>query len=342
VHVAFAAFTTVRWLRRPSPTGNRIGGLLVPTLVCVRPRALFTLTLALTLGAGCGGGSSGDRSTGVSTGRPAAGSEAPEVPPTAVGRVLPRAMRSVVAIKAAYSGGRHTHSTGVVTDAGRGLLLTSDHNVEGAESITVTLSSGAAVAAQPVARAQCDDLALLALDAQPPGLVGLKPRPERVLRPGDEVIALGYPADVKQDENPDAAKLAATSGEVSMVGATAPLHPLLPALQGLIGHQAAVSPGLSGGPLLSASGDLIGLTVSIGEHDGPAPAVNMSFATGAARINKLLAQLSPATGGSAYSGWEYQHRCHAAMRELARMVSEPDHVAGGAGAGADHEHEHGH
>jgi S1-C subfamily serine protease len=235
--------------------------------------------------------------------------------------------RSVVALKADHAEGRHTHATAVITDAAKGLLLTSNHNVEGAKAVTVTLANGGMVSAKILARAQCEDLALLGMTVRPPGLVGLRPQGASRVRAGDTVVAMGFPADVKDAEHPDRAKLAVTSGMVTMVGANVPVTPMLPALPGVLAHQAPVSPGLSGGPLLATDGTMIGLTVAVGKHDGPVPAINMSFATSAARIAALMAKLTVSKDGE-YGGWEDQHECHAAMGALAREVSEADHALG--------------
>jgi hypothetical protein len=80
------------------------------------------------------------------------------------------------------------------------------------------------------------------------------------------------------EARPEAAKLAATTGTVTMTRAIVTVSEALPAIGSLIGHQAPVSPGLSGGPLL-AGGRMIGLTINVAAHEDPAPAINISFAT---------------------------------------------------------------
>jgi S1-C subfamily serine protease len=239
---------------------------------------------------------------------------------------MPAAAASVVALKAQYGSHHHTHATATIIDSGRGWLLTSNHNVEGAKALTVTLPDTTQVAATAVAHAPCDDIALLGMVVKPPGLVALKPAASDHVKVGEPVITLGFPADVTDTARPGTPKLALASGAMAMTAANVPLTPMLPALVGLLGHHAPVSPGFSGGPLLTADGHMIGLTDSIGAHDGPAPAINMSFATSGTRITELLRQLTPSQDGSGrYSGWQSQHRCQDAMVALARAVSEPDH-----------------
>jgi S1-C subfamily serine protease len=240
---------------------------------------------------------------------------------------MPAAAASVVALKAQHDNHRHTLATATIVDRDRGWLLTSDHNVQGAKALTVTLPDITQVAATTVAHAPCDDLAVLAMVVKPPGLVALKPAASDHVKVGESVTALGFPADVTDTARPGTPKLALASGAMAMTAANVPLTPLLPALEGVLGHQAPVSPGFSGGPLLSADGRMIGLTVSAGAHDGPAPAINMSFATSGTRITDLLRHLTLSGDGSGrYTGWQSQQSCQDGMMALARAVSEPDHT----------------
>ncbi|HWH95698.1 MAG TPA: serine protease [Baekduia sp.] len=287
---------------------------------------------------------SGAAATGLLT---ACGGEPPRQAARTATRAdgMPRAASSVVALKAQYADHHHTHATATIVDSSRGWLVTSNHSVEGAKALTLTLPDATQVAARVLARAPCDDVALLGLVARPPGLVALKPAASDHVKVGERVMALGFPADVTDARRAGSPKLALASGAVAMTAADVPLTPLLPALHGLLGHHAPVSPGLSGGPLLSSDGRMIGLTVTVGAHDGPAPAINMSFATRGTRIAELLRQLTLTGDGSGgYSGWQDQHRCHDGMATLAHAVSEPDHQHPGASArrgmtGEEHHHD---
>jgi S1-C subfamily serine protease len=84
-----------------------------------------------------------------------------------VAKVQP-AMVSLIAIppgetKEPADGGRHSHGTGLIYDARRGLVLTSNHYLEGARSIRVTVNGKTPVRGRPVARAQCKDFAVVEL-----------------------------------------------------------------------------------------------------------------------------------------------------------------------------------
>ena len=294
--------------------------------------ALITGVAAAALLGACGGE---DRPPN----RPAASGEETRAARGADG--MPRAAASVVALKAQHDGARHTDATATVVDGDRAWLLTSNHNVEGAKALTLTLADGTAVAATVLARAPCDDVALLGMAAKPPGLIALKPAASDRVKVGERVMTLGFPVDVTDADDAGSAKLAMTSGAVAMTAANVPLTSLLPALHGLLGHQAPVSPGFSGGPLLTDTGRMIGLTVSVGTHDGPAPSINMSFATSGTRVAELLRQLTPrGDGQEGYTGWRGQHRCHDGMVKLASIVAEPDHDQPAADSGSEPESEH--
>ena len=71
-------------------------------------------------------------------------------------------------------GGRHAHGTGVIYDAKRGLVLTSNHYLEGASSIRITVNGKTAVRGRPVARAQCKDFAVVELRPRPRNLTAIR------------------------------------------------------------------------------------------------------------------------------------------------------------------------
>src|SRR3954454_17927532 len=95
---------------------------------------------------------------------------------------------AVVAIDARI-GDDVVHSSGTVIDADRGLVLTSNRGVWGATSLRIGTALGL-VYGRVVARAPCDDLALVEMFPQLPGLVAL-PRAAGVPAQGQLVTAVG-------------------------------------------------------------------------------------------------------------------------------------------------------
>ena len=204
------------------------------------------------------------------------------------------------------TGGVHTHGSGVIYDARRGLVLTSNHLVEDASSIKVRVNERIEVQGRAVARAQCDDVALLALNPKPTGLVQIPLGGDQKLREGESVTSLGYllPPDGQQ-------RLLTASGAASALDVPGQIHPDLPALPSLVLHQAPIEVSSSGGPLVNDRGQLAGLTTVLEEGgSGPFKAVSSR------RLEKLLGQLKPGRG-SRFSGWGSQHgECHGVMAEL--------------------------
>ena len=80
--------------------------------------------------------------------------------------------------------------TGVIIDT-EGYILTIDHVLEGAQSTTVTLHSGAEYSTEIVGRDPATDLAVIKIDAI--GLVPATLGKSSDLLVGEDVVAIGYP-----------------------------------------------------------------------------------------------------------------------------------------------------
>ncbi|OGO24545.1 MAG: hypothetical protein A2144_09710 [Chloroflexi bacterium RBG_16_50_9] len=131
-----------------------------------------------------------------------------------------------------------------------GIIVTNNHVVAGATTITVTLDDGRTFSAnnQPVSTDPLNDLAILKIDAQ--NLPALKRGDSSQLRVGDWVIAIG---------NALGQGIRATEGIVSRKGVSLPLSEGQ-TLYDLIETSAAINPGNSGGPLVNLAGEVIGIT----------------------------------------------------------------------------------
>lgn len=139
--------------------------------------------------------------------------------------------------------------SGVVIDAGRGLVLTNNHVVKNAERIGVALSDGRRVEAKLVGTDPATDIALVSIAA--PGLVALPLGNSDSLQIGDYVVAIGNPFGLGQT---------VTSGIVSALGRTG-LG--IEGYEDFIQTDAAVNPGNSGGALVDVDGTLIGINAAI-------------------------------------------------------------------------------
>jgi S1-C subfamily serine protease len=127
------------------------------------------------------------------------------------------------------------------------LVLTADHVVEREEGITVTLSDGTEISATLAGRDPGTDLALLRLeraDAKPA-------KTTEVAKIGQLVLALGRPSTEG---------IEASLGVVSAV--SGPVRTPRGMLEGYIRTDSTPFPGFSGGPLVDADGQIIGLNTS--------------------------------------------------------------------------------
>ncbi len=131
-----------------------------------------------------------------------------------------------------------------------GIIVTNNHVVEGARTITVTTDNGDSYTADinTVATDPLNDLAIVKIGAS--GLPALKRGTTSALRVGDWVIAIG---------NALGQGIRATEGIISRKGVNLPVSQGQ-TLYDLIETSAAINPGNSGGPLVNLSGEVVGIT----------------------------------------------------------------------------------
>jgi serine protease Do len=141
--------------------------------------------------------------------------------------------------------GRRGAGAGVL--AGDGLVLTSHHVVARGRSFKVKLDDDASYEARVLAREPETDLALLEIPANghPEAIFS-----EREPRPGELVFAFGHPWGQPA---------VLTGGVLSAVTTARTRRSEIPVLR----TDARLAPGNSGGPLLNAAGEVIGLNAMI-------------------------------------------------------------------------------
>ena len=142
--------------------------------------------------------------------------------------------------------------TGEILDE-QGHILTNNHVIDGAQSITVTLSTGDSYPAVVVGGDPLTDIAVIRIEAQ--GLRPVKLGRSSELQVGEDVIAIGHALGL--DGGPTVSK-----GVVSALGRSLSTDQQSTIVD-LIQTDASINPGNSGGPLVNAKGEVIGINTAI-------------------------------------------------------------------------------
>jgi serine protease Do len=156
-----------------------------------------------------------------------------------------------------------------------GIIVTNNHVVEGASSITVNLQDGRQLSAKLLGVDPDSDLAVLRVDdkqltAAPLGI-------SSDLMIGESVVAVG---------NPFGLSGTVTTGVVSALGRSVPSQDQTRTFTDFIQTDASINPGNSGGPLLNIEGRVIGINVAI-----YAQAQGIGFAIPVDRAKKVIEDL---------------------------------------------------
>jgi putative serine protease PepD len=206
-------------------------------------------------------------------------------------QVYDRDSTGVVAIKAVTEEGED-EGTGIVLNE-KGLILTNDHVIKGATSITVDASGSSKTTrvAKLVGEEANEDLALIEVDPSGLGLKPLTLTSSSSAQVGDAVYAIGNPYGLEET---------LTKGIVSALGREIEA-PDGAKITGAIQTDAALNPGNSGGPLLNEEGDVIGVNSQIASDastaDGSQPgSTGVGFAISSNTVAEAVKKIEAGTG----------------------------------------------
>jgi putative serine protease PepD len=214
--------------------------------------------------------------------------------PIDVNAVATAVAPSVVTISADVDGGFQTGEavgTGVIVSED-GEIVTNAHVVAGASEIRVRLAGNTEpIVADLVATDPGNDLALLRIDLDKPLPAATFANPDDI-RLGDHVVAIGFALDLDGDPS-------VTLGIISALDRTLSESTEI-ALDGLIQTDAAISSGNSGGPLVNAAGQVVGINTAVARSDAAISASNVGFAISSGEVLQVLEQLR--TGAARQQG----------------------------------------
>ncbi|MDZ7735603.1 MAG: DegQ family serine endoprotease [Gammaproteobacteria bacterium] len=144
--------------------------------------------------------------------------------------------------------------SGVIVDAARGLILTSNHVIANADQISVTLRDGRELNAEVVGTDPATDVAVIQVEAD--NLTDIETADSEGLRVGDFVVAIGNPFGLGQTVTSGIVSALARSG-LSILG-----------YEDFIQTDASINPGNSGGALVNLRGELVGINTAIFSQSG--------------------------------------------------------------------------
>ncbi len=155
---------------------------------------------------------------------------------------------------------------GVVYDKS-GDILTDEHVVDGANSVTVKFQDGHTASAKVVGTDSSTDVAVIHVNVPSSELHPIPFADSSAAQVGDPVVAIGSPFSLPET---------VTSGIVSAVGRSIQA-PNNYTIANAVQTDAAINPGNSGGPLLDASGHVLGLNDQIQTNSGSSAGVGFAI-----------------------------------------------------------------
>lgn len=141
--------------------------------------------------------------------------------------------------------------TGIIIDP-QGYIVTNNHVVEGANTVTAILSNGEVFNATKWVGDSETDLAVIEIEGDNFPYARFLEDSLDKLRIGDKVMVVG---------NAGGMGIASTEGTISFLGEAIEIDDVV--LYDLIRTSAAINPGNSGGPLVNLAGQVIGINVAI-------------------------------------------------------------------------------
>jgi putative serine protease PepD len=217
---------------------------------------------------------------------------------TDVSAVVQKVLPSVVQVNVTLQNGEGIGSGVILSSDGK--ILTNNHVVADAQTVTVTLSDGRTVDARVLGTDPSSDLALIQAEGVS-GLTAAKFGNSDTVKVGDEVIAIGSPGGLQGTVTTGI--VSALDRKVTVSEDEQQQSPFPFTQQGsggttsyqAIQTDAAINQGNSGGPLFNSAGEVIGINSAmyspVSGPNGSAGSVGIGFAIPSNRAQQVIDQL---------------------------------------------------
>ena len=282
------------YLQTPLTNPRRSNGMRTGAMVAL------SLVLLLVLGVGVFAGWQFGRTSATTGGATHEGGTGPQATVPSLTGINDQAVReavlatvrpAVVEVNVTTQQGG-TIGSGVILD-GRGYIVTNNHVVNGAQSMTVTLYDGTNLQAQLVGTDPADDLAVIKITPPVKGLAVIQLGDSSKVTVGQDVMAIGNPLGITQT---------VTNGIVSALGRSVSEGQGGATISNAIQTDAAINPGNSGGALVDMQGHLVGIpTLTAIDPEFNTPASGVGFAIPSNRVATIVPQII-STGSVTHNG----------------------------------------
>lgn len=184
--------------------------------------------------------------------------------------VLPSVVRVTGYVTHPKTGEQIEHGVGTgVVIVDRGVILTNLHVAAGAQTLKVEFHDGTETAASLIGAQPEHDLAVLQAHEVPDDLQPATMISTADLLPGDQVAAVGFPFGIGPS---------VSAGVVSGLQRSFESPDGKQSMDNLIQFDAAANPGNSGGPLVTMSGEVVGIVTAIYNPNRQRTFVGIGFA----------------------------------------------------------------
>jgi S1-C subfamily serine protease len=208
---------------------------------------------------------------------------------------------------------------------GDGTIVTNAHVVGDSSQVKVRFDDkGELVDAQVLSVDTSTDLAALKVESVPDGVQPLKLADSDQVQVGDTAVAIGYPLGL--DRTATAGIVSGLERQISAPNGFS--------IDKVIQTDAAVNPGNSGGPLLNARGEVIGVNSQIATAGGGEGNVGIAFAIPVNTVKEVLPALESGNAPEhAYLGLQTSDTANGEGAEIAQATANGPAEKAGLQAG---------